>query len=139
MSHDREFLNNVVTSTIVFEDGDVREYVGGYDDWLAQRPKLDAKATQPKSARRETKNSVQCAPPRKQQLAYHETRELELLPAKIESLEATLAELHEVISRPEFYKQPPTEIARQQTHVKDLDQQLAAAYRRWEELEQLAE
>jgi ATP-binding cassette subfamily F protein uup len=139
VSHDREFLNNVVTSTIVFEDGDVREYVGGYDDWIAQRPKLDAKAPKLKSAPEKPKTASNAPPPRKQQLAYHEKRELELLPAKIESLEATLAELHEVISQPEFYKLPPTEIARQQKRVKDLDQQLTTAYRRWAELEQLAE
>jgi ABC transport system ATP-binding/permease protein len=139
VSHDREFLNNVVTSTIVFENGDVREYVGGYDDWVAQRPKLDAKATQPRSAPEKPKTASSAPPPRKQQLAYHEKRELELLPAKIEMLEATLAELHEEVSQPEFYKLPATEIARQQKHVKDLDQQLTAAYRRWDELEQLAE
>ena len=130
-----------MTSTIVFEDGDVREYVGGYDDWIAQRSKSAADDTERKSSpAREKPKSLSNEPKRrKQRLAYHEKRELELLPAKIETLEATLAELHDVIAQPEFYKLPSTEIARQQTHVKDLDRQLAAAYRRWDELEQLAE
>jgi ATP-binding cassette subfamily F protein uup len=76
---------------------------------------------------------------RKRRLAYHEKRELESLPAKIEALDAELAELHVVVSQPEFYKQPASEIAQKQSQLKQLEEQLAAAYHRWEALEQLAE
>jgi ATP-binding cassette subfamily F protein uup len=140
VSHDRTFLNNVVTSTIVFEDGEVREYVGGYDDWVRQRAARPLVEQQKKPASTKEKS-----PPseevksEKRRLAYHEKRELEALPATIETLDAELAELHQVVARPAFYKQPPAEIAGTQARLKDLDQQLAAAYRRWEELEQLAD
>jgi ATP-binding cassette subfamily F protein uup len=141
VSHDREFLNNVVTSTIVFESDEVREYVGGYDDWLRQRPEPAAEKGDGKRAPAKEKppSSPAEPPPRKRRLAYHEKRELESLPAKIEMLDAEIAELHEVMALPEFYKQPPLEIARQQARLKELSQQLTASYRRWEELESLAD
>ena len=75
----------------------------------------------------------------KRRLAYHEKRELESLPAKIETLDAAISDLHADMAQPEFYKQTSSEIARKQALLKDLDQQLAAAYRRWEELEPLAD
>jgi ATP-binding cassette subfamily F protein uup len=140
VSHDREFLNNVVTSTIAFEAGGVREYVGGYDDWVRQRgaavmveEKVGPKASAKPQAAADKDTS------RQRKLAYHEKRELESLPGKIETLDATIAELHVVVSQPEFYKQPASEIARRQTELKQLEEELAAAYQRWEELEKLAE
>src|SRR5687767_4345753 len=76
------------------------------------------------------------APSRKRRLAYHEKRELESLPTKIETLDldAEVARLHQLEAQPEFYKQPAIEIARQQARLTDLEQRLSAAYRRWEEL-----
>jgi ATP-binding cassette subfamily F protein uup len=140
VSHDRAFLNNVVTSTIVFEAGEVREYVGGYDDWLRQRPKPVAlEKDKPTLASEQLQSSSDRPPADMRRLAYHEKRELESLPAKIETLDAAISELHAVMAQPEFYKQPSSEIAGKQTLLKDLDQQLAAAYRRWEELESLAD
>jgi ATP-binding cassette subfamily F protein uup len=141
VSHDREFLNNVVTSTIAFESGNVREYVGGYDDWLRQRPEPveEPRPAKPAAA----KSKPQAAPERpqtgKRRLAYHEKRDLEQLPAKIESLEAEINKLHAVVADPKFYTRPSSEIAREQLNLKDLSQQLNAAYERWEELESLAE
>jgi ATP-binding cassette subfamily F protein uup len=137
VSHDRAFLNNVVTSTIVFEHGNVREYVGGYDDWVRQRPQTAASSETKAPAKARTQ------PPRKEssltrrRLAYHEKRELESLPETIESLESQLAELHEVMARPEFYKQASDEIAGQQARLKRLTEQLGTAYVRWEQLEAL--
>jgi ATP-binding cassette subfamily F protein uup len=137
VSHDRAFLNNVVTSTIVFEHGNVREYVGGYDDWVRQRPQTAASSETRAPAKARTQ------PPRKEssltrrRLAYHEKRELESLPETIESLESQLAELHEVMARPEFYKQASDEIAGQQARLKRLTEQLGTAYVRWEQLEAL--
>jgi ABC transport system ATP-binding/permease protein len=140
VSHDREFLNNVVSSSIVFEAGAVREYVGGYDDWLRQRPlaAADSDGKTPAANKHPLSSSDQ-PQPRKRRLAYHEKRELESLPAKIETLDAEVAELHAKMGQSEFYKQLSSEIAREQAQLKDREQQLAAAYRRWEELEQLAE
>jgi ATP-binding cassette subfamily F protein uup len=139
VSHDRAFLNNVVTSTIVFEAGQVREYVGGYDDWLRQRPET---ATAGGSDKRATTNAKPQPPPnqppsRKRRIAYHEKRELESLPSTIETLDAEIARLHELLANPEFYKQPSLEIARQQARLKELSQLLNAAFGRWEELESL--
>jgi ATP-binding cassette subfamily F protein uup len=141
VSHDREFLNNVVTSTIVFESGNVREYVGGYDDWLRQRPEPAEPSKPAKST--STKNKTQPAADKpqtgKRRLAYHEKRDLELLPAKIESLEAEINKLHAILADPKFYTRPSAEIAREQLNLKELGQRLNAAYERWEELESLAE
>jgi ATP-binding cassette subfamily F protein uup len=139
VSHDRAFLNNVVTSTIVFEAGTLREYVGGYDDWLRQRPALVPADSEGKSAASSkiSYSTLDEQQSRKRRLSYQEKRELESLPAKIETLDAELAELHAKMAQPEFYKQPSSEIARKQARLKDLQQQLAAAYRRWEELEHL--
>lgn len=141
VSHDREFLNNVVTSTIAFEPTGVHEYVGGYDDWLRQRTEPTTASTDPKPPRPKEKPTTPAddTQPRKRRLAYHEKRELELLPATIEQLDAKLSDLHAAVAQPDFYKQPPTEIARQQTELKTLQQQLDAAYARWEELEKTAE
>jgi ATP-binding cassette subfamily F protein uup len=136
VSHDRAFLNNVVTSTIVFEPGGVREYVGGYDDWLRQRSAADAPASKekPKSAA-DAKQST--APLTKRRRTYKERLELESLPETISKLDAQIARLHEEMALPDFYQQPAQMLATKATELKDLDARLAGAYARWEELEQL--
>lgn len=141
VSHDRAFLNNVVTSTIAFEQAGAREYVGGYDDWLRQRPQQsppgdadDKKKTTPVQ---QTKKQAVASTKRK--LSYNDQRELNGLPAKIEKLEAATSELHAVMADGEFYKQPADEIAAKQAELKKLEQQLATAYERWEELEAATE
>jgi ATP-binding cassette subfamily F protein uup len=141
VSHDRAFLNNVVTSTIVFEAEAVREYVGGYEDWLRQRPPQSVadSAAETAAANKNSYSSMDVPPFRKRRLSYNEKRELESLPAKIEALDVEIAELHVKMARSEFYKQLSSEIAREQAYLKGLEQQLAAAYRRWEELETPAE
>jgi ABC transport system ATP-binding/permease protein len=140
VSHDREFLNNVVTSTIVFEDGNVREYVGGYDDWQRQRSEpTSAKGDRPtpsKGRPQATSNKEQSG---KRRLAYHEKRDLESLPKKIETLEKEIGKLHATMADPKFYSRPSNEIAREQKNLKDLTHQLTAAFQRWEELESLAD
>jgi ATP-binding cassette subfamily F protein uup len=143
VSHDRAFLDNVVTSTIVFEAGGVREYVGGYDDWLRQRPIAASNGKTTNTSRAsamEQKEAVSSKPdsPAKRRLAFHEKRELESLPGVIEALEAEIAELHEAMAQPEYYKQLPSDIALIQAKLKDLEGQRTASYRRWEELEQWA-
>ena len=135
VSHDRAFLNNVVTSTIVFEDGGVREYVGGYDDWLRQRkPRPTRRASEgvPSPTR-----SVGEELPVKRKLSFNERRELDSLPAKIEQTEAEVAALHQQMADAAFYQQPGPQIAAAQAELKQLESELAAAYERWEALEQL--
>jgi ATP-binding cassette subfamily F protein uup len=134
VSHDRSFINNIVTSTIVFEKkGVVKEYVGGYDDWIRQRP---AEVIKKKTA---TKIKQQTVDPRKKgrKLGYMEERELKSLPEKIEKLEAQQEELFQVMSGPDFYKQQKSEIVKISEKVKSLTEVLNKAYKRWEELEEL--
>lgn len=145
VSHDRAFLNNVVTGTIVFEPDGINEYVGGYDDWqrqyqqkmLARSIVSDDKRQLPKSKSSDSGGVAVAEQPRK--LKYKEKLELEQLPVQIESLEAEIERLHGVIGDPEFYKQPKTEIAVAQTSLKNLENELAACFARWEELEQFSE
>jgi ATP-binding cassette subfamily F protein uup len=140
VSHDRAFLNNVVTSTIVFEPAGVREYVGGYDDWLRQRSEAVAAACEQEAtlARAKPATAAEKSSPTKRR-SYNEKRELESLPAKIAALDAEIAKLHAEMARPEFYQQPSQTIAQKSGQLKDFEQLLAAAYARWEELELLSE
>jgi ABC transport system ATP-binding/permease protein len=137
VSHDREFLNNVVTSTLVLEgECRVKEYAGGYDDWLRQRQAEPApdKAEPPKERTRPASPPKQ----RPRRLTYAEQRELEALPERIEALEAQLSELHEAMAAETFYRQPAGEIVKAKARLRELQNELAAAYRRWELLEALA-
>jgi ATP-binding cassette subfamily F protein uup len=135
VSHDREFLNNVVSSTIVFEPGGVREYVGGYDDWLRQR------AAAPIAVEAKAGNSApaSAAASAKRKLSYKEQKELASLPSEIEKLETAIAALHVTLADPQFYKQPGDLIAAEQARLAAAETRLQAAYARWEELEQLAQ
>jgi ATP-binding cassette subfamily F protein uup len=135
VSHDREFVNNVVTSTLVLEgDGRIKEYAGGYDDWLRQRPAPAAPpaepAEKPKPARTPPK-------PAARRLTFKERQELEALPGRIEALEAELDQLHQAMADPAFYRQAAPAIVESSTRLQTLQQDLAAAYRRWEDLEQI--
>ena len=132
VSHDRALLNNVVTSTLAFEDdGQAYEYIGGYDDWLRQRrpTQTETQAVQPKR----DKQRLQRERPKK--LAYKEHRELEVLPEHIEQLETEQAELHQQLADPELYKQNGSEVGTLKSRLTALEQKLEAAYARWEALE----
>ncbi|MEM7457615.1 MAG: ATP-binding cassette domain-containing protein, partial [Planctomycetota bacterium] len=124
VSHDREFLNNVVTSTIVFENSNVKEYVGGYDDWLTQRPPPPVVEPPKKEKKSVAPIAIAADAPRK--LKYKEKRELEELPEKIESLESEIAKYHERMADPGFYKSTGDEIAKTTSELEalqsDLDQ-----------------
>jgi ATP-binding cassette subfamily F protein uup len=138
VSHDRSFLNNVVTSTIVFEEDGVREYFGGYDDWVRQRKPLATRQSRERSIARTRSSKVSETPlGAKRKLTFKERKELEDLPDRIEKYEAEIAALHCEMADPQFYQQPGAQIAAEQTRLKQLEEQLAAAYHRWEELEQL--
>ena len=139
VSHDRSFLDNVVTSTLVFEPAGgaaayrVKEYVGGYADWLRQRGPAPASAA-PVARPRATP-----APPEraaaKKKLSFKEQRELDSLPALIETLEAEIGGLHAAMAGPDYYRQPGELLARDQARLSDLEGRLAAAFARWEALE----
>jgi len=130
VSHDRAFLNNVVTSTIVFENNTVNEYVGGYDDWLRQRPKPITEPEEAKKPAREPKKKTARA-----KLGFNEKRELAALPERIERLEAEQAELFEALSHPDFYRKDAEKAAEASARLTEVEQELGAAYLRWEELE----
>ncbi|MGE5191106.1 MAG: ATP-binding cassette domain-containing protein, partial [Deltaproteobacteria bacterium] len=132
VSHDRAFLNNVVTSTLVFEgDGQVKEYAGGYDDWLRQKSANQAPATLPAAKLQATRGPRE----RVRKLTYKEERELENLPALIEALESEQAQLQQKFSEPGFYQQPGSEIAKITNRLEALQRELQTAYSRWETLE----
>jgi len=133
VSHDREFLNNVVTSTLVLEgEGRVKEYAGGYDDWLRQRAPEAAPAPQ-RAVQKPRPEKAPTVRPRRP--TYHEQRELEALPQRIEVLETELSELHQRMADPAFYRQEPAEIVKTKARLEALQNEIAEAYRRWEELE----
>ncbi|MDG1874831.1 MAG: ATP-binding cassette domain-containing protein [Mariniblastus sp.] len=148
VSHDRAFLNNVVTSTIVFEPQGLREYVGGFDDWQRQvqqreasksGSEKDTKGTRKVPILPESKNARnqgELDKPRK--LKFKEKQELEKLPARIEELESAVAKLHQQMAEPEFYQQSREVIAQAQTDLRSIEEKLSSAYARWEELEEVA-
>ena len=133
VSHDRAFLNNVVTSTLVFEgEGQVHEYVGGYDDWLRQRSGAIT-TNQKKEKQKNVKPRVKNNDVRK--LGYREQRELEQLPKRIEALEAEQEKLHKEMADPAFYQQDGEVIASASEKLETLERELMEAYERWESLE----
>lgn len=154
VSHDRAFLNNCVTSLLVFEDGSIKEYVGGYDDWKRQKKaeltgsggikkadKASAKSndktmanmavTAAETSKAEASNN-KAATVRK--LSFKEKQELDKLPAQIEKFEAEQAAIHEMMSDPDYFKKSPAELASTQEKLTKLEQKLEQAYARWEEL-----
>jgi ABC transport system ATP-binding/permease protein len=132
VSHDRAFLNNVVTSTLVFEgEGRVKEYVGGYDDWLRQKP-TDPVLTVPERSKSE-RARPRTEQPRK--LTYKEQRELEELPQRIETLEAEQVQLHQKLAEPTFYRQAGPEISKVTSRLQELEAELQTAYTRWGDLD----
>jgi len=141
VSHDRAFLNNLVTSTLVLDgSGQVCEYVGGYDDWLRQRQEEISEKTQEKSSKPTGSNQLhqpQPSPNAIRKLSFKEKRELEELPGRIESLEAEHARLTNMLGDPTFYQRDNAEISNTVNRLKELEEELAQAYQRWEELEQI--
>ena len=133
VSHDRAFLNNVVTSTIVFEgNSQVVEYAGGYDDWLSQRPQLVSERLPEKNGAKKIRPKPKARP--SQKLGYIQKRELQDLPQKIEALESEQKELVATLSDPLLYK-IKGEIAGVKSDLDRIEQEIETSYRRWEELE----
>jgi ATP-binding cassette subfamily F protein uup len=135
VSHDREFLNNVVTATLVFEgNGVVKEYVGGYDDWQAAKAATKA-ASKPAPVVPEKQIVPASDSTEVKKLSFKEKRELEALPALIEKLEEEHGQLGLQMADPQCYAKPGF-IAASKTRLAEIDTALAGAYGRWEELEE---
>lgn len=137
VSHDRAFLNNLVTSTLILTgDGEVKEYVGGYDDWQKQiesNPASQGKS--PKPATTSQAESKADAKPAKRKLSYNEKRELEELPKRIEMLEAEQSQLTVKMEAPAFYQQESEKITQAVNRLDEIHHELSQAYQRWGELD----
>jgi ATP-binding cassette subfamily F protein uup len=136
VSHDRAFLNNVVTSTLVLEgEGRVHEYPGGYDDWMTQRSiKSEPVPVRKKTVARIPEAGNQAAP---RKLSFNELRELEKTPGKIEELESEHQTILGMMADPFYYQKDPKELAKTKARLQSIDEELARAYERWEALEGL--
>ena len=141
VSHDREFLDNVVTSVLVFENaGKIERYVGGYSDWLRHGNVL---TETDKLARKQAKNAAnqnsdnQTKPKPSNKLSFKLKHELEQLPDKIEALETELEELQEITNDADFYAQPYEKSAPVMERLKQCKQELDDAVDRWAELEEM--
>ncbi len=148
VSHDRTFLNNVVTSTMVFENdeapGTVKEYNGGYDEWEAARANREreapariskAKIKTPSSGTAKNSSEQKTASAAPQRLNYNEQRELKSLPAKIESLEAKIEQLHSEMAEPTFYQSGGEKMAATSKVLREAETELENAFTCWEEYE----
>ncbi len=137
VSHDRAFLNNVVTKTYVYEGGGrIGEYIGGYDDWLRQRKEPTFTAVRPDPKRAESAAAKVVTKPASG-LSGKEKQELDQLPKKIDKLEAEQQKLSLDVSDPAFYSGPRDKVVATQKRLAQVDEELAAAYARWEALEAL--
>jgi ATP-binding cassette subfamily F protein uup len=141
VSHDRTFLDNVVTSVFAFEgDGRIGEYVGGYEDWERQRAAAPAPAAvpaRPPDAATRPRPSTAVTPARVK-LSFKEQRELESLPARIEALEGEIRALEAQLSSPDFYRGPASAVQAAADRLPELQRELDEAYTRWHDLESRA-
>jgi ATP-binding cassette subfamily F protein uup len=144
VSHDRAFLDNVVTSTLVFEgDGCVNEYVGGYSDWLRQRRAIAVAAKTPSPRFAQSAPAVRppaggSAAAKSRKLSYKDQRELDAMPAAIQRLEVEQAKLAAAIGDPELFRRDPAAANAAVQRLQSVQQELEAAFERWEALENSA-
>jgi len=142
VSHDRSFLDNVVTSTVVFEDdGGIREYVGGYSDWVRQGKRL-RETDSPYLLKSALKDKREQRRERREQrratkLSYKDQRELDALPAEIEALETSLAELQTRVSAADFYKEDAETVQSGLRELEAAEAFLESRVERWAQLEAL--
>jgi ATP-binding cassette subfamily F protein uup len=136
VSHDRTFLDNVVTSTLIFEgDGNIGEYAGGYADSERQRTVVHREPLKRPVIQRTFQPLTVDVDHRRRRLSYKEQREREALPDKIEALETEQAELHKLMGDPSFYRQQGHRVAVAVARLESLEKELKACYERWETLE----
>ena len=136
ISHDRAFINQVVTSVLVYEgEGQFNEYIGGFDDY--QRVKKQQKENKSPVLKKESPLQETTQKTKKTtKLSFNEQRELQQLPARIEALESELAVLHSAMTNPEYYQQDPSVLALDKAKMEALETDLEQAYSRWETLEE---
>ncbi len=139
VSHDRDFLDHVVTGTLVFEGGGrIGEYIGGYTDWIRHLERLAAQKAEPippKSPESSGRPAPQKRNGKSQKLSFKEQKELTELPLKIESLEAEQSRLHAAVNDPAFYRKPPAEVTASLARMDEIVRELAIGYARWERLD----
>jgi len=140
VSHDREFLNNVVTSTFALEgDGTVRQFPGGYDDYVRQRGAVRGREERKcDSGDGNPPQRTEASAARDRRLSYNEKRELDSLPGKIEALEKELAEIREVLSDGSAYRTDPERAKTLSERLPLAEAELEAAVDRWAELAERA-
>ncbi len=138
VSHDREFINNVVTGTLVFaDDGKIEDFAGGYDDWLMQRPAQPVPADSGTDSKSEKSSKPRTRKPRK--LSFKEKTELEKLPAALENLEKEQQKLYDDMADPGFYQTENSQVAAAKERLSEIEKELEELYSRWEELEEVRE
>src|SRR5690606_6393340 len=142
VSHDRAFLDEVCTSSLVFEgDGRIGEYVGGYSDWVAEKARQDAAAARAVAVAAQTASAAPAAKPgpSARKLSNKERAELAALPARIEKLETEQAELAAKVADPELYRRDPSAVRAAADRIEVVEREHAEAFARWEALEALAQ
>ncbi len=136
VSHDRTFLDNVVTQVLApLGDGRWREYVGGYSDWLRQRPAPKPASQPPPTRAADGGPAGEAAKKPPVKMSYKETRELEQLPLQIEALEAEQRALAEAMSGPEYHKRRGEQMRKDAARATEIERALEAAFERWAELD----
>jgi ATP-binding cassette subfamily F protein uup len=143
VSHDRYFLDAIVTSTLVFEsDGVVRRHAGGYSDWLERHRSLAVSDAPPEAEKadhpEETDRRKEREKPAARKLSYKLQRELDALPQEIDDLERRVTQLRAAANDPALYQKPRADMEQRLEELRSTEQQLDAAVERWAELEQLA-
>ncbi len=139
VSHDRAFINNVVTNTLVLEgEGRVNEYVGGYDDWLRQSTRKTATPDVPATIeeKKEAPSSHKVKP---RKLSFKEQKELDALPKRIEELDAEHQQIVATMADPAFYRQSGDKITTVKARLESVEKELSETYKRWQELDRIAE
>ncbi len=132
ISHDRTFLNNVVTSTLVFEgNGQIKEYAGGYDDWLIQgKIEKEVKAKEEKKPKARPKQA-------KTKLSFKEKKELEELPVLLEEKENRIEEIHRLLADPALYQEKGSRVAALKEELENCEGELEILFARWEKLDSM--
>jgi ATP-binding cassette subfamily F protein uup len=140
VSHDRQFLDNVVTSTVVFEDhGKTQEYVGGYSDWLRQGHELAVTDNPLETERKRRKAAERINRRKPSKLSYKDQRELDRLPEEIQAIETLISNLQDMVAAPEFYAQDKEIVQQKLNELNEAESHLEERVNRWGELETMKE
>ncbi len=141
ISHDRAFMDNVVTSTWVFDGkGNIDEYIGGYQDYLEQRPDQTAVGlkSDAKKAAAKAEATAAAAAPKKVKLSYKDQRALEQLPAEMEALEKEQAEINDILADGSLFVSDADQAMKLSNRLTEIDDLLLEKLERWEELEEMS-